>query len=69
MLRCTPESNTGIGGDVDEDHTQIAGGIQSNYWGIYPPRVSAPLVVGWQAVPVILKGVRRGAHYMYTDIL
>ena len=22
-----------IGGDADEDHTQIVGGIQSNYWG------------------------------------
>ena len=27
-----------IGGDADEDHTQIIGGI-------YPPRVSAPLPV------------------------
>ena len=26
-----------IGGDADEDHSQIIGGIQSNYWGIYPP--------------------------------
>ena len=35
-----------IGGDADEDHTQIIGGIQSNYcWGIYPPSwASAPLV-------------------------
>ena len=33
-----------IGGDAGEDHTQIVGGIQSNYWGIHPlPRVSAPL--------------------------
>ena len=26
-----------LGGDVDVDHTQTIGGIQSNYWGIYPP--------------------------------
>ena len=34
-----------IGGGADEDHTQIIGGIRSDYWGIYPPipRVSAPL--------------------------
>ena len=35
-----------IGGDAGEDHTQIVGGIQSNYWGGYIPpstRVSAPL--------------------------
>ena len=43
-LRCTLESN--YWGDADVDHTQIVGGIQSNYWGRYiphPPRVSAPL--------------------------
>ena len=34
-LRCTPESN--YWGDADVDHTQAIGGIQSNYWGIYPP--------------------------------
>ena len=32
-----------IEGDVDEDHTQIIGGIQSNYWEIYPSWVSAPV--------------------------
>ena len=26
-----------IEGDADEDHTQIIGGIQSNYWGGYVP--------------------------------
>ena len=27
-----------MGGDADKDHTQIiGGGIQSNYWGKYPP--------------------------------
>ena len=35
-----------IGGDADVDHTQTIGGIQSNYWGIYPPRISAPLFTG-----------------------
>ena len=37
-----------IGGDADVDHTQIIGGIQSNYWGDifrHPPRVSAPLLL------------------------
>ena len=32
-LRRTPESN--YWGDADIDHTQIIGGIQSNYWGGY----------------------------------
>ena len=32
-----------IGGDADADHTQIIGGMQSNYWGDISPRVSAPL--------------------------
>ena len=26
-----------IGRDADIDHTQVIGGIQSKYWGIYPP--------------------------------
>ena len=26
-----------IGGDADEDHTQIIGGMQPNYWGDIPP--------------------------------
>ena len=34
-----------LGGDADVDHAQIIGGIQSNYWGGYIPRVSAPLFV------------------------
>ena len=36
-----------IGGDADEYHNQIIGGLQSNYWGGYiphPPRVSASLL-------------------------
>ena len=36
-----------IGGGADVDHTQIIGGIQSNYWGEFippSPRVSAPLI-------------------------
>ena len=36
-----------INGDADVDHSQIIGGMQSNYWwGYIPPspRVSAPLV-------------------------
>ena len=32
-----------IGGAADDDPAQIVGGIQSNYWGDIPPRVSAPL--------------------------
>ena len=32
-----------IGGDADVDHTQIIGGIQSNYWGGYiPPGFGTP---------------------------
>ena len=32
---CTPESN--YWGDANVDHTQIIGGMQSNYWGGYSP--------------------------------
>ena len=36
-----------IGGDADEDHTQIVGGDTVKLLGGYiPPRVSAPLAVG-----------------------
>ena len=32
-----------IGGDADEDHTQIIGGTQSNYWGdTSPPGFGTP---------------------------
>ena len=34
-LRCTPIQI--IGGDADVDHSQTIGGIQPNYWGLYPP--------------------------------
>ena len=33
-----------IGGDADEDHTQIIGGMQSNYRGDISPQVSALLI-------------------------
>ena len=41
-----------IGGDANKDHTQIVGGIQSNYCGGYippspPPLVSAPLIIAY----------------------
>ena len=39
-LRSDAHQSQIIGGDADEDHTQIDGGIQSNY----PLRVSAPLL-------------------------
>ena len=51
-LRCTPESNYWRGG-ADVDHTQIIGGIQSNYWGeCIPPfhRVSTPLAIPGQDI-------------------
>ena len=31
-----------LGGDADIDHTQINGGIQSNYWGGYIPPTLPP---------------------------
>ena len=31
-----------IGGDAGEDHTQIVGGIQSNYWDLSPPGFGTP---------------------------
>ena len=36
-LRSDAHQSQIIGENADEDHTQIVGGIQSNYWGIYPP--------------------------------
>ena len=45
-LRSDAHQSQIIGGDADVDHTQIIGGIMSNYWEGYiphPPRVSAPL--------------------------
>ena len=36
-----------IGGDADVYHTQIIGGIQSNYWGRYiPPGFGTPACTG-----------------------
>ena len=43
-LRSDIHQSQRIRWDADVDHTQIIGGVQSNYWGIYPPRVSAPLL-------------------------
>ena len=34
-LRSDVHQSQIIGGDADDDHTQIVGGIQSNYWGGY----------------------------------
>ena len=34
-LRCTPIQI--IGGEADVDHSQTIGGMQPNYWGMYPP--------------------------------
>ena len=46
-LRLDSHQSQIIGGDADEDHTQMIGGMQSNYWGgICPFRVSAPLDTG-----------------------
>ena len=45
-LRSDAHQSQIIEEDADEDHTQIIGGIQSNYWGDispHPARVSAPL--------------------------
>ena len=43
-LRSDAHQSQIIGGDADDDHTQIDRGIQSNYWeGYIPPRVSARL--------------------------
>ena len=49
-LRSDAHQSQITGGDAEEDHTQIAEGIQSNYWGNigfrhpHPPRVSPPLL-------------------------
>ena len=37
-LRSDAHHSQIIGGNAEEDHTQILGGIQSNYWGYtFPP--------------------------------
>ena len=36
-LRSDAHQSQIIGGDADVDHTQIIGGIESNYWGRYIP--------------------------------
>ena len=36
-LRSDARQSQIIGGDTNVDHTQIIGGIQSNFGGIYPP--------------------------------
>ena len=36
-LRSDAHQSQIIRGNADEDHTQIIGGIQSNYWGGYIP--------------------------------
>ena len=41
-LRSDAHQSQIIGRDADEDHTQIVGGIQSNYWGEYIPPISPP---------------------------
>ena len=49
-LRSDAHQSQIIGGNADEDHTQIVGGggIQPNYWGNispHPPLVLAPLPI------------------------
>ena len=38
-LRLDAHQSQIIGGDADEDHIQIIGGMQSNYWGEYIPSI------------------------------
>ena len=38
-LRSDAHQSQIIGGDADDDHTQIVQGIQSNYWGGYNPLI------------------------------
>ena len=45
-LRSDAHQSQTIGGDADEDNSQIVGGIESNYWGgyipLFPPCFSTP---------------------------
>ena len=41
-LRSDAHQSQIIGGDADDDHTQIVGGIQSNYWGDISPSSPPP---------------------------
>ena len=43
-LRLDAHQSQIIGGIASEDHTQIVGGIQSNYWGDISP-AGSPLLV------------------------
>ena len=47
-LRSDARQSQIIGGDADADHTQTIGGYSQIIGGIYPPRVSAPLV--WETL-------------------
>ena len=53
-LRSDAHQSQIIGGDAGEDHTQIVGGIQSNYWGdIYPPSPPDFGTPAWQKAPTL----------------
>ena len=41
-LRSDAHQSQIIGGDADDDHTQIVREIQSNYWGGYIPLIPPP---------------------------
>ena len=49
-LRSNADQSQIFGGDADVHHTQIKllGGIQSNYWGIYPPPPPPPPPPGFR---------------------
>ena len=58
-LRSDAHQSQIIGGGADEDHTQIVGGIQSNYWvdiSSPSPRVSAFLVTANAATTTLFLG-------------
>ena len=62
-LRSDAHRSQIFGGDADEDHTQIIGGIKSNYWGGYippSPRVSAPLL---RTVATLLVTVKKSLKF------
>ena len=54
-----------IVGDADEDHTQIVGGIQSNYWGDISPLGFGITAVSFFALPFrLLKRMLINFYFM-----
>ena len=71
-LRSDAQQSQIIGGNADEDHTQIIGGIQSNYWGDIsppPPRVSVLLLLRLRRLIVSREDVQLTDSFIFKQSL